>query len=169
MWQVVLALVGVVVGGAIAGGVALRQAQLFTDRQREAHLAEREQARKDARDAFQRDTILALQDAVADLVRMVIDLHGEAVNIEEKTGHWPPPTRIGELPASFDEQFATVQGLRARVFDDALRRLVAELASSALGALHAADREGAARLMAGLSETNEQLQERVHALLKELF
>ena len=169
MWQAVLALVGVVIGGVLAGGVALRQAQLFTDRQREARLAEREQARKDARDVLQRDTILALQDAVADLVRMVIDLHGEAVNIEEKTGHWPPPTPIGELPASFAEQFATVQGLRARVFDAALRRLVAEVASSGLGALHAADRGGAARLMAGLSEANEQLQERVHALLKKLF
>jgi hypothetical protein len=128
MWQAALVLVGVVVGGAIAGGMALRQEQ-----------------------------------------RMVVHLHGEAVNIEEKTGHWPPPRRLGELPASFDEQFACVQGLRARVFDDALRRLVAEVASAALGALHAAESEGAVRLMDGLSETNEQLQERVHAALKELF
>ena len=97
MWQAVLALVGVVIGGVLAGGVGLRQVQLFTDRERAARQAEREQARKDARDAFQRDTILALQDAVADLLRMVADLHGEAVNAEEKMGHWPAPSRFGEL------------------------------------------------------------------------
>ena len=71
----------------LAGGVALRQVQLFTDREHAARQAEREQARNDARDAFQRDTILALKDAVADLLRMVVDLHGEAVNAEEKMGH----------------------------------------------------------------------------------
>ena len=43
MWQAALVLVGVVVGGAIAGGMALRQEQ-----------------------------------------RMVVHLHGEAVNIEER-------------------------------------------------------------------------------------
>jgi hypothetical protein len=169
MWQAVLALVGVVIGGVLAGGVALRQVQLLTDREHAARQAEREQARKDARDAFQRDTILALQDAVADLLRMVVDLHGEAVDAEEKMGHWPASGRFGELRASFDEQFVCVQGLRARLFDDALRRLVADVATSALGALHVGDRERAAHLMAGLGETNEQLQERVHALLKELF
>jgi hypothetical protein len=169
MWQAVLALVGVVIGGVLAGGVALRQVQLFTDREHAARQAEREHARKDARDAFQRDTILALQGAVADLLRMVVDLHGEAINAEEKLGHWPASGRFGELRASFDEHFVCVQGLRARLFDDALRRLVADVATSALGALHVGDRERAAHLMAGLGETNEQLQERVHALLKELF
>jgi hypothetical protein len=36
MWQAVLALVGVVIGGVLTGGVALRQVQLFTDRERAA-------------------------------------------------------------------------------------------------------------------------------------
>lgn len=76
MWQALLVVVGVVLGGAIAGGVALRQVQLVTDREREARQAERELVREDARDAFQRDTILALQDAVADLL-----------------GHGRPPSR----------------------------------------------------------------------------
>jgi hypothetical protein len=169
MWQAVLALVGVVVGAIIAGSVALRQVQLFTDRERVARQVEREQARKDARDAFQRDTFLALQDAVADLLRMVVDFHSEAVKVEEKTGHWPMPSRFGELPAGFDEHFACVQGLRARVFDDELRRLVAELNTSILGVLHAGERERAACMVAGLTETDKQLQERIHVLLKELF
>jgi hypothetical protein len=169
MWQAVLGFVGVVLGGAIVGGVALRQVQLVTDREREARQVERELARKDARDVFQRQTVLALQDAVADLLRMVVHLHDEAVNAEEKTGHWSAPSRFDELPADFEEHFVCVQGLRARVFDDGLRRLVAELNTAALGALHAGDREHAADLMVGLTETDEQLQERLHVLLNELF
>jgi hypothetical protein len=38
-----------------------------------------------------------------------------------------------------------------------------------MGALHARDGEHAADLMVGLTETNEQLQERLHVLLNELF
>lgn len=169
MWQAVLALVGVVLGGAIAGGVTLRQLRLITDREHEARQAERELARQDARREFQRNTILAIQDAVADLLRMVVYLHDEAVNAEEKTGHWPAPRRFDELPASFDEHFACVQGLRARVFDEELRRLVADLSISTLKAIHAGDRERAARLMVVLTDTNKQVQERVHSLLKESF
>jgi hypothetical protein len=169
MWQAVLSFVGVVLGGAIVGGVALRQLQLVTDREREARLVERELARKDARDVFPRDTLLALQDAVADLLRMVVSLHDEAVKAEEKTGHWPEPSRLDGLPADFEEHVVCVQGLRARVFDDRLRRLVAELTTAALGALHAGDREHAAHLMVGLTETNEQLQERIHVRLNDLF
>ena len=100
---------------------------------------------------------------------MVVHLHDEAVNAEEKTGHWPVPSRFDELPADFEEHFVSVQGLRARVFDDGLRRLVVELNTAALGALHAGDREHAADSMVGLTETNEQLQERLHVLLNELF
>ena len=108
MWQAVLALVGVVIGGVLAGGVALRQVQLFTDREHAARQAEREQARKDARDAFQRDTILALQDAVADLWRMVVDLHGEAVNAQEKMSHWRrQAASVSFGPASMSSLYAS--------------------------------------------------------------
>jgi hypothetical protein len=169
MWQALLALVGVVLGGAIAGGVTLRQLRLITDREHEARQAERELARQDGRRVFQRDTILAIQDGVADLLRIVVYLYDEAVNAEEKTGHWPAPGRFDELPASFDEHFACVQGLRARVFDEELRRLVAELATFTLKAVHAGDRESAARLMVVLKDINKQVQERIHGLLKELF
>jgi hypothetical protein len=169
MWQAVLVFIGVVLGGAIAGGVTLWLVQLTTHREREARQAEQEMARKDARDVFQRDTVLAFQDAVADLLRMVVDLHDEAIQAEEKNGYWPVPRHLDELPASFDEHFASVQGLRARVFDEELRRLVAELNMSVLGAVRAGDRASAAHTINGLRDRNEQLQERIHTLLKELF
>ena len=168
MWQAVLIFVGVVLGGAIAGGVMLRQQQLIIDREHEARRAERELAREDSRHAFQRDTLLAIQDAVADLLRTAVYVHDEVVNAEEKTGHWPAPRPFDELPAGFAEHFACVQALRARVFDEEVRRLVADLDTATLRAIHAGDRDSAARLMLALSDTNKQLQERIHTLLMEL-
>jgi hypothetical protein len=100
---------------------------------------------------------------------MVVHLHHESLNAEEKTGSWPVPSRFDELAADFEEHFACVQGLCARVVDEGLRRLVAELTMAALGVLHAGDRERAVQLTVGLKETNEQLQERVHVLLLELL
>ena len=169
MWQAVLVSVGVVLGGAIAGGVTLRQQHLIIDREHEARRAERELAREDSRQAFQRDTLLAIQDAVADLLRMAVHLHDEAVNTEEKTGHWPAPRPLDELPAGFAEHFACVQALRARVFDEEVRRLVADLNTSTLKAIHAGGRDSAAQLIVALTDTNKQLQERIHTLLVELF
>jgi hypothetical protein len=43
------------------------------------------------------------------------------------------------------------------------------LAISTLKTIDAGDRESAARLMVVLTDTNKQVQERVHSLLKESF
>ena len=69
MGEAALAFLGVLLDATIAGVVALWQVQLVTAREREARQALREQGSKDRRDAFQRDTILALQKAIADQVR----------------------------------------------------------------------------------------------------
>ena len=64
MWETALPFLGVILGAAIAGGVSLWREQVVTGRERAARQAEREQRRKDERDAFQRDTLLALQDTI---------------------------------------------------------------------------------------------------------
>ena len=70
-----ITLLGVILSAAIAGSVSLWQVQLSTDREREARRIERDQTRQDVRDAFQRDTILALQDAIAAFLRMAVDVN----------------------------------------------------------------------------------------------
>jgi hypothetical protein len=67
MFAAVIGFLGVIVGAAVTGFVTLRQAELATKREREARQLEREQKRKDVVDAFQRETLLALQDATMDL------------------------------------------------------------------------------------------------------
>lgn len=55
---------GVLLGAAIGGGVTMWRERAVTDRERTAQQADREPRRIDVRDAFQRDTIIELQDAI---------------------------------------------------------------------------------------------------------
>jgi hypothetical protein len=105
MGQAVLTFLGVVLGATIAGGVTVWQARLTIQRDREARQVEREQTRKDTHDAFQRDAILALHEAVTAI------------------GNWRS-TRMGSI--------APPRPSRER-FDDELRGLVEELDGHAEG------------------------------------
>jgi hypothetical protein len=64
MSQAWFGILGVVVGGLVTGGVSLWREWFITKREREARQALREQERKERRDTFERETLLALQDAV---------------------------------------------------------------------------------------------------------
>lgn len=77
---------GVVLGAAIAGGVSLWQVQLITAREREARQTLREQERKDAHDALQRDAILALHDAITAYWQTVLAAHDQIHNRLTETG-----------------------------------------------------------------------------------
>jgi hypothetical protein len=171
MSQAVLSLAAVVLGATIAGGVALWQVQLVTAREREARRTEREQVRKDLRDTFQRDSILALQQAVADLVRMAVGVHDDSVRQLRETSQWPKRLHAPDYPAGFIELFTNVRDFRARVFDDDLRQLALEMTNVVGAALgpKATDFETAHSLFREISEKHIQLQQRVNTLLKELF
>ena len=55
MFAAVIGFLGVVVGAVVTGFVTLRQARLATQREHDVRKIEWEQARKDVRDAFQRE------------------------------------------------------------------------------------------------------------------
>lgn len=118
-----------VVGGllTIAGGVV--REQYTSRRDREARAADRELAhearaaeRHVARVAFQRDTLLELQDAVLRLMRntALLHIHHRKVYWENRTyaREKDPP----ELSDENREANAAVNRLRQRVLDDSLRQ-----------------------------------------------
>jgi HAMP domain-containing protein len=171
MWQAVLSLAGVVIGAAIAGGVALWQVQLVTAREREARRSEREQVRAEIREAFQRDSILALQEAVADLLRMAVGVLDDNVRQERETGQWPSRLHAADYPTGADELFARVERSRARVFDDELRQLALEVSNRFGLALSptVTDFVTADGHFREIGEKRALLQQRVNTLLKGLF
>ena len=98
MWETALPFLGVILGAAIAGGVSLWREQVVTGRGRAARQAEREQRRKDERDAFQRDTLLALQDTIEAAQRVTVTEFSRVLtlrkrmlrgrDLQQKRPHW---------------------------------------------------------------------------------
>src|SRR5256885_12170334 len=81
--------VGVVAGALISSvGVVLRE-RLVGRREREAQQAQRQQLLDDQRATFQRDTILALQQAIGDLWSQSADAYNQAALQQAETGKWP--------------------------------------------------------------------------------
>ena len=101
------------------GAQGLRE-RFTTTREREARTAEREVAR----DAFQRQTLLELQDAILRLVRSTTQLrrHHRAVYAEKGTyARESDPPGLGE---EHRDAMANTTHLRQRVLDDDLREHV---------------------------------------------
>jgi hypothetical protein len=65
--EAVFGVVGVLLGSVSTSVVAVYRERLVGRRDREARDHQREQESKARREAFQRESVLALQDAVADL------------------------------------------------------------------------------------------------------
>jgi hypothetical protein len=122
MWQAVLAFWGAIVGGVIAGGVSLWVALLAVQRDREARQVEREQTRRDAHNAFQRDAVVALHDAASAYWELAIDAYGVY-----RTAVGPQRGDLRSVVLPMNTAFSRMVVARAKVFDSELRRLVTEL------------------------------------------
>jgi uncharacterized coiled-coil protein SlyX len=145
---------GVIVGAA----VPLFGEQFVTRREREARQALHEQERRDRRDAFQRDTILALQDAIAAFWPLMMRLR-------EETKH----------PALFLESVEVTEAhwrinmLRARVFDERLRQLATDIQFQIHAATAASDPDTLEKHALEGDRLLGQMYNRMNTLLEELF
>jgi hypothetical protein len=158
---------GVIAGSLVSSvGVVLRE-RVVGRREREAQQALRHQQLADQRAAFQRDTILALQDGLGELWALSADAYNRAAATRAKTGEWPPPEQA-DLP-TLNTVSARITALRARVFDDDLRLLVRELQTSLWSAVEASDWSEQEERMVAARDPMNRMQERVHLLLNELF
>src|SRR5207244_6127131 len=99
--------------------------RLTTGGGQEARDAQSERDRKAERDTFQRDSILALQTAVTDLMRAVYQEQDRVLAEFRRTGQWP--ARQWETPTAtgWSDAVLRLELARARVFDDQLRSLAA--------------------------------------------
>jgi hypothetical protein len=163
MWQAVLTFYGVILGATVAGGVALWQALLAGQREREARQFEREQVRKEAHDAFQRDSISALHDAVGHYWELVLDAFSfyRSAGAEEDQ-------RLRSIVVPMNAAYSRLLMARAKVFDDELRRLVKEFDKHAGVAASPTTSETASSALAAGNRLLEQMEERVNVLLKGL-
>ncbi|WP_433200927.1 hypothetical protein ACQP00_29640 [Dactylosporangium sp. CS-047395] len=166
--EAVFGLVGVLLGSVSTSVVAVYQVQLAGRREREAREHERAEASRARRDGFQRDSITALQDAVADMIKAVYDEQDRQLELMGSTSDWP--ARQWETPTAFGWSGAEIrlQVARARVYDDELRTLARETRATARECVWAATLEEAKQANTRLDGLYERFNDRVAQALRQL-
>jgi hypothetical protein len=161
----ILALVGVLVGSVLATVAPVLQERVISKREHRIREAQRRQDRQDQRDAFQRQSLRALQYAVSDLVKAVFREQDRMLKELRRTDSWPArqwetPTATGWVDAELRLQVS-----RAQVFNEPLRDLASEIHEVAKKSVWASSPDEAENLGAQL----EQGHQRFHDLVAKEF
>jgi hypothetical protein len=127
MSSAVFGLVGVLLGSLSTSILTIYRERLMTRREQIARDEQYERDRKTAHDIFQRDSILALQTAISDLIRAAYQELDRVLDEFNQTGEWTArkwetPTAIG-----WSDAVRRLEMTQARVFDDRLRSLATNL------------------------------------------
>jgi hypothetical protein len=169
MSAAVWAFLGVVLGGVLTGAVSLWQAQLVTKREREAREALREQERKDRRDAFQRETLLALQDAVEDVRRAISRDADRKLAALKEDGRWPRRMPGEAVPEDLSDAHARVGKFYARIFDDELKTSVAKFRWTTDRAIIAQSEGESKEGLWGMTFLDGEINSRIGIVLPQLY
>jgi hypothetical protein len=168
MGQAALTLLGVILGAAIAGGVSLWQVQLVTKRERETRQELREQERSDRREAFQRETLLALQDATSRMRQATVREHERKAALMKDRGSWPDREEP-LFPDDWTEAAERLLWLQVRLDDQELRQLLERLRHESANVMTADSQEAAIDRMVEAAQLNVQANVRISRLLRDLF
>lgn len=148
-------------------------AGFFADYMREGRSAVRQ--RQALRAAFERETLVTLQDWIAKLARAATAIGHQDEMEFRRSGRWGHQQVGPDLNEGFQAAITNVQRLRVRLLDDQLRDEVNVLALKAVeivtSTAHAesdeAARERAAVARQSLQESFTQLNETIGRLLRE--
>jgi hypothetical protein len=165
----VYAFIGVLLGSATTVVLTVYREQVVSRREREAREHQRTQERHDQRDAFQRQSLLALQDAVSDLVKAVFDEQDRMLEEMRRTGSWP--VRQWETPtaAGWEDAELRLQVSHARVFDEELRDSAQKIHAVARESVWASCLDQAKGLNQELEEGHQRFNDLVAKALLELY
>jgi hypothetical protein len=170
MGQALLGFLGVILGAAIAGVISLWQVQSVTKREREARQALREQEQKDRRDAFQREVLLAVQDAVNDVQVAVWRERERRITAVHAGEPWPNLPGPGlPLPEDWNDADSQVNKLAARVFDSELSGLLDDFQGVEVLAMTAENRDTMTERIKAMNGLGRKINQRISILLPELF
>ena len=158
--EAVTALAGAIIGYALRIAEGWLQERRAAGRDREARRRE-----------FQRDTLIELQDVMADVVRAVGAAHHEDSTAFKKTGKWGE-TLLSKEVDDLDFQSRRRMGiLRERVLDDELRQAVDELSAAAVATTVPIPRseDDAVDKLLALAEVQERANRRLGVILRALY
>jgi hypothetical protein len=171
--------IGVLLGSATTAALTVYRERLLSTREREARKQQRQQDQHDQRNTFQRQSLLALQGAVSDLVKALYTEQDRMLEEMRRTDRWPArlrrtdrwPARQWETPTATGWQDAELrlQDSGARVFDERLRDLAHEINAVAKKSLYASSIDKAKDLNKRLRQEHERFNDLVANALPELY
>lgn len=161
--------IGVLLGSATTAALTVYRERLLSTREREAREHQRQQDRQDQRNTFQRQSLLALQDAVSDLVKALYNEQDRMLEEMLLTNRWPArqwetPTATGWAGAELRLRVS-----RARVFDENLRDLARKIDAVAKKSVWASSIDEAKDLNQRLGQEHERFNGLVAKALPELY
>jgi Rad3-related DNA helicase len=160
--------------GVVLGSLTTSVLTIYKDRltaRRDIALREQqyERDRDNARNAFQRESILALQSAVSDLLKAVYEELDRVIAESKERGTWP--ARQWETPTAkgWSEALLRLEESRARVFDEELRSLAGQFRGMAGDSIWAPDLETAKETSRRLEPLQARFHERVGRIIPSLY
>lgn len=173
--EAVYGFIGVLLGSATTVVLTVYRERLVSTREREARQHQREQDRTDQRNLFQRESLLALQEAVTDLIKAVYNEQDRMLKKMRQSGIWQSrrkwPTRQWETPTvtGWEDANLRLQASRARVFEKALRDKASKIQNKARECIYASELDEAKKLNNELRELHWEFNELVASTLPELY
>jgi hypothetical protein len=138
------------------------------ERERQAREAARRDQLAERRAAFQRQTLLDLQEAIMQLVRTAGAMHYEDVMAFRTTGKWQKQLIGEELAEKSRLANARTSMLAVRVRDDSARDLVQIVKDHATATVMSGSQEEGDRAMASMGAAFEDLNQRIGEILRTL-
>lgn len=165
----VFGFVGVVLGSLTTSVLTVYRERIAGSREAAARDRQFERDRQAARDAFQRDSVLALQAAVSDLITAAYAEMDRMLAVLRETGEWA--ARVWDTPTAvgWSAAILSLETARARVFDDELRALATKLRTVAGESVWAKDFEECKQASRQLEPLQITLHEAVARVLPTLY
>ncbi len=167
--EAVYGFIGVLLGSATTVVLTVYRERLVSAREREARQHQREQDRKDQQNLFQRQSLLALQDAVSDLLKAVYNEQDRMLEEMLQTSRWPSRQWQTPTAAGWEDANLRLQAFRARIFEEALRRKAGEVRDKARECIYAGSLDEARQLNDDLRQLHQDFNELVAGALPELY
>jgi hypothetical protein len=169
MASAIFAFVGVLLGSLITSVLTIYKDQLTARHEIKVRDQQYERDRRADRDAFQRESILALQTAVSGVIKAAYDELDRLLAEFRESGSWP--ARQWETPTAkgWSEAVLQLQLAAARVLNQGLRELAQEIQRAAGDAIWAADLASARRHCDRIEPLHVRFNDSANRIFASLF
>jgi hypothetical protein len=160
---------GVVLGSLTTSILTIYRERLVNQRETTVREQQYQRERKANRDAFQRESVLALQSAVTDLIGAAYAELDRLLDEFREAGRWnarqwETPTAVGWSTA-----LLSLESSRARIFDEEMRSLADQVRTAAGESVWAKDLESAKAASRHLEPLLGRFNAAVNAALPNLY